>query len=179
MKYAIGPRREIGIRTIFNIVGPLSNPAGATHQLVGVFDKSLLKLFAEVLKSLGSKQALVVHGNDGLDEITTTTSTNIAQLSKSGEIRQYVIEPEEFGIRRAEMDELKGGNDEENAVIITNILGGEIGAKSDCAILNAGAAIYIAELADTIQEGIEKARESISSGAATKKLDELIKATKI
>jgi len=173
MKYAIGPRREIGIRTIFNIVGPLSNPAGATHQLVGVFDNSLLRLFMEVLKELGSKRALAVRGDDGLDEITTTTTTHVAELQDNGEIKEYTLEPEDFGIAKSSLEDLLGSDPEANAKSLGTILNGEPGAKTDCALMNAGAAIYISGNAESIQDGIRRARESISSGMAMAKLDAL------
>ncbi|MEO0293272.1 MAG: anthranilate phosphoribosyltransferase [candidate division WOR-3 bacterium] len=174
MKYAIGPRREMGIRTIFNILGPLTNPAGAKRQLLGVYSKELTSTIANVLLNLGSIHCMVVHGEDGLDEITTTGKTFVSEL-KMGEIIEYTITPEDFGIKRANLEELKGGTPEENAKITVSILKGEKGPKRDVTLLNAGAAIYIAGKANSLEEGIEKAKESIDSGEALRKLDLLKK----
>jgi len=176
MKYAIGPRREIGIRTIFNIVGPLTNPAGAKHQLLGVFDQKYLETVAFALDSLGSKHAMIVCSSDGIDEITTTSVTNAYEL-KNGKIKDFVIDPEHFGFKPAKLEELLGNTPEENAQIILAILEGKEGYKTDVAILNAGAAIYVADKVESIKEGIELARKSIKSGMAKDKLQSLIKYT--
>lgn len=176
MQYAIGPRREIGIRTIFNILGPMTNPAGATNQLLGVYDAELTRPMAEALGRLGSKHALVVHGKDGLDEVTTTDKTQISEL-KGGKVKTFEISPRDFGIKKAKPEELRGGDPAENAKIAMDILSGEKGPAYDIVILNAGCAIYAADKAPDIKEGIKSAEESIESGAALGKLQELKEAT--
>lgn len=173
MKYAIGPRREIGIRTIFNILGPLTNPAGAKSQVLGVYDVGLTEPLAHVLKNLGSRHVFVVHGADGLDEITTTDKTFVTEL-KDGEVRSFVINPEDFDVTRANKADLIGGTVEENAKIALDILQGEKGAKRDVVLLNASAAIVTGGLASDFAEGIRLASESIDSGKAMKKLEALI-----
>jgi len=172
MKYAMPARKEIGKKTIFNILGPLTNPAGATHQLIGVYDASLTERLAQVLNNLGTQHALVVHGEDGLDEITTTGKTSISELCK-GKINNYQISPEDFGFKKARLEALSGGAPQDNAGILLDILQGKAGPKSDIVLLNAGAAIYTAEKAGSIKEGIKLAVDSISSGRALKKLEEL------
>ena len=172
MKYAIGPRKEIGIRTVFNILGPLTNPAGAQCQLLGVYDSALTNPLANVLKNLGSSQAMVVHGLDGLDEITTTCKTKISEVKK-GEVTDYELNPQDFGFSLAEKKDLLGGTVEENAELILNILKGEEGAARDIVLLNAGAALYIYGKASDIAKGIELAAQSIDTGAAMGKLDSL------
>ena len=176
MQYAIGPRRELGIRTIFNILGPMTNPAGATNQLLGVYDAELTRPIAEALGRLGSKHALVVHGKDGLDEVTTTDKTQISEL-KGGKVKTFEISPRDFGIKKAKPEELRGGDPAENAKITMDILSGEKGPAYDIVILNAGCAIYAADKASNIKEGIKSAEESIESGAALGKLQELKEAT--
>lgn len=176
MQYAVGPRREIGIRTMFNILGPLTNPAGATHQLLGVYDYRLTKLVAQALGELGSKHALVVHGDDGLDEVTTSDSTQVSEL-KGGKVTSYEITPMEFGIRKSKPGELKGGDASQNAKIAIAVLSGEKGPQRDIVIINAGCAIYAADGAKSIKEGIEIAEESIESGEGLKKLEQLKEAT--
>ncbi|RJQ33364.1 MAG: anthranilate phosphoribosyltransferase [Actinobacteria bacterium] len=176
MKYAIGPRRQIGIRTVFNILGPLTNPAGAKNQLLGVYDPKLTKTMAEVLQKLGSESAMVVHG-DGLDELSTTGTNQIYQLSE-GKITSYQIEPEELGLARVSIDELKGGSPKENAEITSAILKGQPGAKQDIVLLNSAAALVAAQKTSNIEEGLKLAKESIDSGAANKKLEDLIAFTK-
>ncbi|MBW2990058.1 anthranilate phosphoribosyltransferase [Candidatus Woesearchaeota archaeon] len=172
MKYAIGPRKELGVRTIFNILGPLTNPAEAPYELMGVFDPSLVKPLAEVLGKLGCRHALVIHGN-GLDEITLDAPTKVAEY-RDGHVSCYEIRPSEFGIRLAELKDIKGGSPEDNAKITLSILSGkEKGPKRDIVLLNAGAAIYTAGKASSIKEGIVLAKESIDSGKALEKLDEL------
>lgn len=174
MKYAITPRREIGIRTIFNILGPLTNPAGAKGQVLGVYNKSLTEPLAYVLKNLGSDHVFVVHGADGLDEITTTDKTFVSEL-KNGVVYSYTINPENFGIPKADKSELIGGTIDENAKIVLNILKGEKGAKRDIILINAGTAIVAGGKAEDIGEGIALAEESIDSGKALQKLEMLIK----
>lgn len=173
MKYALAPRREIGIRTVFNLLGPLTNPAGATVHLLGVYQSDLLPLVAEALKSLGSKAAFVVHGLDGYDEISITGQTDICQL-KDGQIRRWQIEPEEVGLERASPGEIRGGSAEQNAQIVLAVLKGERGARRNVVLLNAAALFVAAERARDLKEGIEIAAEAIDSGRALKKLEELI-----
>lgn len=172
MKHAIGPRREIGIRTIFNTIAPLTNPAGARAQVLGVYASELTKLHANVLKNLGTQHAFVVHGDDGLDEITTTTTTRVSEL-RNGEIRTYTLDPTTLGIPMTEPDELRGGTQEENAEITMNILKGEKGPKRDIVLLNAAAAIVAGGKAQNIENGLELAANSIDSGRALEKLEGL------
>lgn len=170
-------RRELGMRSIFNIIGPLSNPSGAKAQVIGVFSKELTKTFAEAMKVMGVKRALVVYGEDGMDEITTTGKTFIAEI-KGGEIKEYTISPERFGIKIAKKENITGGNSEENSKIAVSILKGEEkGAKRDIVCFNAGAAIYIAGLADSIADGIKLAEKSIDEGKAYNKLLEVARVT--
>ena len=173
MKYAIVPRREMGVRTIFNLLGPLSNPAQTKYQLLGVYDKKWVRPLAEVLKNLGSFRAMVVHGVDGLDEITITGQTYVAELREE-EIKEWTIEPEQFGLSRSLLSEIRGGSPGYNAELIREVLSGASGARTDIVLLNAGAGIYIAGKAKSIQEGIELARRSIKSGKALEKLHNLI-----
>jgi anthranilate phosphoribosyltransferase len=172
MKYAIGPRRELGIRTFFNILGPMTNPAGAKRQLIGVYSRDLVETVSGVLADLGSERAFVVHGNDGLDEITTTDETYIAEIN-GGKISTYSVSPEDFGIARAKPEDLTGGETDENAVIFKSILSGEKGPKSDIVLLNSAFAICAGGGAETPQEGLEIAVKSIESGAAMAKCNEL------
>ena len=174
MKHAIGPRREIGIRTIFNILGPLTNPAGAEVQILGVFRKDLPGVMAEVLGKLGCRRALVVHGEDGMDEITTTGSSHVAEW-QDGRVRQYTVHPEDFGIPVGTIDEIRGGNAEENARIILELFEGKKGGKRDIVLLNAGAALHAAGSADTIEKGIELARQAIDDGKAMERLQAMIR----
>ncbi len=173
MKYAIGPRRQIGIRTIFNILGPLTNPANASCQVIGVYDEKLCQTLAMVLKNLGTKHALVVHGLDGLDEITVTTETKIAEL-KNNEVKTYLIKPQDFGMPVASLDELRGADAKQNADIVLNILNGEKGPKRNIILLNASAALLAAGKARDLKDGIEIAAHSIDRGAALNKLKSLI-----
>ncbi len=176
MKYAIGPRREIGIRTIFNALGPLTNPAGAQTQVLGVYDKNLTEPLARVLGNLGSKHVFVVHGEDGLDEITTTTNTYVSELVH-GEVRSYTLNSTELGIPKAEAQDLAGGTPEENAAMTLAILQGESGPKRDIVLLNAAAAIVTGGKADNLQDGIALAAETVDSGEALEKLEALKKMT--
>jgi len=172
MKYAIGPRKELGIRTVFNILGPLTNPAEASYELMGVFSSDLTEPLAAVLGKLGCKHAFVVHGN-GLDEITLEGETRVSEY-KDGHVRNFTIKPTDFGIRIADLNEIKGGSPEECAKIIIAILTGkEKGAKRDVVLLNAGTAIFVAGKADSIKKGIDIAKNSIDSGKALKKLEQL------
>lgn len=176
MKYAIGPRREIGIRTIFNILGPLTNPAGAQVQVLGVYDAALTETLANVLKNLGSSHVFVVHGADGLDEITITDKTYVSELV-DGQVKSFTIAPEDFGMSRADAPILVGGEAEENARITLDILGGEEGPRRDIVLLNSAAVIMAGGKAANLVEGIQVAAESIDSGKALEKLELLKKAT--
>lgn len=176
MKYAVGPRREIGIRTIFNLLGPLTNPARATHQLVGVYDHALTDVAAHVLNNLGSTRAMVVHGHEGLDEISLTGPTAVAEVSRGGVIN-HTLNPEEFGLELCSLEELKGGDPDQCATIATDVLKGTKGPTRDIVVLNSGAALYVSEKTASIAEGIELARESIDTGRADEKLRSLIRVT--
>ena len=174
MKYAMGARKALGTRTVFNILGPLCNPAGVDRQLMGIFEGSLTDKVAKVLKKLGSKHAMVVHGYDGLDEISTTASTKISHLQENNTIESTAVSPADFGMVKASLEDLKGGEPDENAVIIKNILNNtDQGKKADIVILNAGAGIFIGGKSKTLKEGVEVARASIKSGAALEKLNQL------
>ncbi|MDP3297814.1 MAG: anthranilate phosphoribosyltransferase [Thermodesulfovibrionia bacterium] len=172
MKYAVGPRKEMGIRTIFNILGPLTNPAGAKRQVLGVFNDALTESMAAVLANLGTTHAFIVHGEDGLDEITNTDKTKITEL-KNSRIDTYFITPEDLGFTRAKKEDLLGGEAEENAQIVIDILNGKKGPKRDITIMNAAAALITGDRAKSFSEAIEKASKSIDSGAALKKLEEI------
>ena len=172
MKHAIGPRRELGVRTIFNILGPLTNPASATHQVIGVFDAALTEALANVLGRLGTRAAFVVHGADGLDELSITGVNRVSHL-RSGEVTTFELDPLDFGIPRAHIADLLGGSAEENAATLRAILSGdERGPKRDIVILNAAAALATEE--DDWESAIVRAQESIDSGAALAKLDALV-----
>jgi len=173
MKHAIGPRREIGIRTIFNVLGPLTNPAGANVQVLGVYDPGLTEVMAGVLKKLGARAAMVVHGDGCFDEITIVGETKVSEL-KGGKIRTYRIKPEDFGMKRASVRSIKGGDAAVNAEIIRGVLTGKKGAARDVVLLNAGAALAAAGRAKNMKEGVKLAAESIDSGAAARKLELLI-----
>jgi anthranilate phosphoribosyltransferase len=173
MKYVAPVRRELGIRTIFNILGPLVNPAGASMELLGVYDEDMIEPMAKVLSNLGVKSALVVFGQDGLDEISLSSPTSICEL-RNGFIRSYVIEPEQFGFTRCKKEELKGGSPAENAQITRNILAGEKGPKRDAVLINSAAAIHIAKPEVSIEEGIKIAAEVIDSGKAGDQLTQFI-----
>ncbi len=175
MRYAIGPRKALGIRTIFNILGPLTNPAGAQRQLMGVFAHSLTDLLAHVLKDLGLKSAMVVNGYGGLDELTVTGPNRISYLDEAGGISHLDVDPTELGFHMASLDDLRGGDPSENAAILRRVLAGsDTGPKRDIVLLNAGAAIMTAGLTSSIADGIIVARDSLDSGAALQKLDQLI-----
>ncbi len=173
MKYASPPRREIGIRTVFNILGPLTNPAGAESQLLGVADGALTMKMAEVLSLLGCHHALVVHGEDGLDEITLGAQTTVCEL-KEDEITRYLIDPEEFGFRRVSMASLRGGPPQESAAIIRRVLAGETGPHRDIVLINAAAALVAGDKAENLEQGIKIAAQAIDSGKASEILDKLI-----
>jgi anthranilate phosphoribosyltransferase len=176
MKYAVQPRREIGIRTIFNLLGPLTNPAGATHQLTGIYDGELTGLIVQVLKNLGTVRAMIVHGLEGLDEISLCGPTRVSEL-KEGQIRTYTLTPEELGLKRCRLEELHGGSPEECAAILRDVLRGEKGPKRDVVLLNSGAALYVSGAADSVAEGMRLATGSIDSGKAQEKLELLVQMT--
>ncbi|MDD1651590.1 MAG: anthranilate phosphoribosyltransferase, partial [Methanomicrobiales archaeon] len=175
MKHVLAPRREIGIRTVFNLLGPLSNPAGADVQLTGVYTPELTEKVADVLRLLGTRRAMVVHG-DGLDEITTTGGTDVAELI-DGVICTYRIHPSTFGIPVATRADLAGGDPAASARVLREILGGERGPLRDIVVLNAAAAIHLAGGARDIHEGLRVAASSVDTGAALEKLDRLVEAT--
>ena len=176
MKHALAPRQEMGMRTVFNILGPLINPLGANVRLMGVHSSSLTEPLARVLKNLGVRNAFVVWGEDGLDEISINARTRITEL-KEGKIKTYYIRPEDFGIQRASLEEIMGGDREKNTRILKDILGGEKGAKRDVVLINAAACLIAAARAKSFKEGIEIATESIDSGKAKEKLGALISFT--
>lgn len=173
MKYAIGPRKEMAVRTIFNVLGPLTNPASAPNQVLGVFSDELLEPMANVLQKLGSRHVLVVHARDGLDEISIGDKTEIAEL-KDGLVRRYSIQPEDFGMQRTPISEIRADSAEHSLEIIRHLLEDQPGPARDIVILNAGAAIYAAGVVDSLKQGVAKAAEVISSGEARNRLDKLI-----
>jgi anthranilate phosphoribosyltransferase len=172
MKYAIGPRREIGIRTIFNVLGPLTNPAKVTSQVMGVYAADLTTLLARALGNLGTTHAFVVHGMDGLDEITITDRTKVSEF-KNGKVEDYFIHPSDFGLATGKAEDLKGGDAKENAAITIDVLKGQKGPRRDIVLLNAAAALAAAGRATDLKEGIALAAASIDSGAAMNKLEQL------
>jgi anthranilate phosphoribosyltransferase len=176
MKYAVQPRRDIGIRTIFNILGPLTNPAMARYQLIGIYSGDLVAMIAHVLKNLGSVRALVVHGLEGLDEISLCGPTKVAEL-RDGEVREYTVEPEQLGLKRCLLEDLHGGSAGESAVIVQAVLDGKPGPTRDVVLLNSGAALYVSGNAATLQNGMRLAAESIDSGKARHKLQQLVEMT--
>ena len=174
MKYVAPIRKELGIRTVFNILGPLSNPAGANMELMGVYDEDLVQPLAQVMANLGVTRGMVVFGQDSLDEISMSAPTSVCEI-KDGKFTSYVLTPEQFGYKRCQKEELQGGTPQENAAITRAILEGqETGAKRQAVCLNAGAALYIAGKADDLASGVKLAEELIDSGAALKKLEEFI-----
>jgi len=172
MKHVLGPRRELGIRTIFNVLGPLTNPANANAQVLGVYEEKLVEVIANVLKNLGSRFAFVVHGLDTLDEITITGPTKISEL-RNNEVNTYYIKPQDFDIPLAQLEDIKGGNAKQNAKIIIDVLSGKKGPKRDVVLLNSAAALVAAVKARDFKEGIKLASDSIDSKRALKKLEEL------
>lgn len=174
MKHAIGPRKEMAVRTIFNVLGPLTNPAGAPNQLLGVFADDLVEPLAEVLNKLGSNHVMVVHSEDGMDEISIGAATKVSEL-KDGKVTSYSITPEQFGFNKTNISELAVSGAEESLAVIKKVLNNEAGPAKDIVKFNSGAAIYVAGLADSLEAGIEKAEEVIASGAAKAKLEELVK----
>lgn len=176
MRFVGAVRKEMGIRTLFNVLGPLANPAGATMQLFGVYSEELVEPLAHVLRNLGVKRAMVVYGRDSMDEISLSAETKVCEF-KNDEFKSYVIKPEDLGLTRCNKEDLVGGTPQENAAIVNDILGDAKGPKTDVVLLNAGAAIYLASDGITLKDGIEKAREIIVSGKAKKQLKEFIEET--
>lgn len=172
MKHAAPVRRELGVRTLFNLLGPMTNPAGAKRQVMGVFHKDLTGLLARVLQRLGSEHVMVVHGADGMDEISFTGDTYVAEL-KDGEVREYVINPARFGMPVQEVQTIRIKDAAESKAMVLAVLAGKTGPARDIVLLNAGAAIYVSGVADSIEAGIAKAADVIDTGAAMKKLDQL------
>jgi anthranilate phosphoribosyltransferase len=171
----VGPvRRELGIRTVFNILGPLSNPAGAKMQLMGVYEEALVEPLARVLLNLGVKNAMVVYGNDGLDEISMSAPTTVCEI-KEGQFSSYKIAPEDFELNRCAKEDLVGGTPDENAEITRRILEGEKGPKRDAVLINSAAALYIAQRVNSLKEGLKLAEEIIDSGKAKEQLEKFIK----
>ena len=176
MKHAIGPRKEMAVRTIFNVLGPLTNPAGAPNQVLGVFDKAWVEPLAQVLKNLGSEHVLVVHAEDGLDEISIGSETHVAEL-KDGEVKTYTIKPEDFGMQSVSLEKVRAKDADDSLSIIRSVMDNNDGPAKDIVCLNAGAAIYAAGLAGTLAEGVARAQEVIASGEAKGKVDALVAAT--
>lgn len=176
MRFVGAVRKEMGIRTLFNVLGPLANPAGATMQLFGVYSEELVEPLAHVLGNLGVKRAMVVYGKDSIDEISLSAETKVCEF-KNDEFKSYIIKPEDLGIARCNKKDLVGGTPQENAAIVNDILGGAKGPKTDVVLLNAGAAIYLASDGITLKDGIEKAREIIVSGKAKEQLEKFIEET--
>jgi len=173
MKYAIGPRKEMGVRTLFNLLGPLSNPAGTVNQLIGVFSTDWVEPLAQVLKRLGSQHVLVVNAEDGLDEISIASASNIAEL-KDGVVSSYQITPEQFGLQRSSLESLAVDGPESSLAMLKSVLNNQAGAAKDIVALNSGAAIYAANLTATLDEGIKKALQVIENGSALEKFNALI-----
>ena len=176
MKFAVPVRRDMGIRTIFNVLGPLTNPAGAQRQVVGVFDAALTEVLAEVLLDLGSEHALVVHGDGGLDELSTLGSSYVSEL-RDGQVKSYSVRAEDLGIRKASPADLRGGDSKRNAEIINGILNGRKGPARDIAVLNAGAAVFVSGIAVDLRDGITKATRAIDNGSASAKLERWVQET--
>jgi len=176
MKHAIGPRKEMGVRTIFNVLGPLTNPAGAPNQVIGVFSKDWLEPLAEVLKQLGSHHVMVVHADDGMDEISIASATSVAEL-KDGEIKTYTIEPEDFAMNKADLSEIKAVDSADSLQIIKSVFDNNEGAAKDIVSLNAGAAIYVSGLAETLAQGVDMAKSAIADGKAKNKFESLVEYT--
>jgi anthranilate phosphoribosyltransferase len=173
MKHAIGPRRELGVRTIFNVLGPLTNPAGVPDQLLGVFSEDLLEPMAQVLQRLGSRHVMVVHSRDGLDEISIGDSTEVAEL-KEGEVLRFTLRPEDYGFRRTSLDGVRVQSAEESLAMLRGVLEDKPGPARDIVVLNAGAAIYVAGVTDSLAEGMRWADAAIASGEARNRLDRLV-----
>jgi anthranilate phosphoribosyltransferase len=173
MRHAIGPRKEMGVRTIFNVLGPLTNPAGAPNQVIGVFDGDLVEPLAQVLKQLGSEHVMVVHSEDGMDEISISAKTLVAEL-KNGEVVSYSISPTDFGLEMAALSELKVEGVEQSLAMIQSVLANTAGPARDIVSMNAGAAIYVSGIADSLEDGIAKARTAIAEGKASQVMAHLV-----
>jgi len=173
MKHAIGPRKEMAVRTIFNVLGPLTNPASAPNQVIGVFSKDWIEPLAQVLKKLGSRHVMVVHADDGMDEISIASATSVAEL-KDGKITTYSVQPEDFSMSRADLTAIKAKDSDDSLKIIKAVLDNQDGAAKDIVCLNAGAAIYVSGLTESLAAGIEKAKAVIADGKAKEKFDALI-----
>jgi len=173
MKHAIGPRKEMAVRTIFNVLGPLTNPASAPNQIIGVFSKDWVEPLAQVLKQLGSRHVMVVHADDGMDEISIGSATSVAEL-KEGEVTTYRIKPEDFSMQRADLASIKAKDSADSLRIIQSVFENQSGPAQDIVCLNAGAAIYVSGLTDSLSAGIEKARVAIADGSAKDKFAALI-----
>jgi anthranilate phosphoribosyltransferase len=173
MKHAIGPRREMGVRTLFNVLGPLTNPAGVPNQLLGVFSDELLEPLAEVLRRLGSRHVMVVHSHDGLDEISVGDKTEVAEL-KDGSVHRFSVQPEDFGLKRSPIAGILATDPQDSVKTIVSVLDDTPGPARDIVVLNAGAAIYVAGLAGSLKDGVRKADAAIASGEARNRLDRLV-----
>ena len=176
MKHAIGPRREMAVRTVFNVLGPLTNPAAAPNQIIGVFDGELVELMARVLQQLESRHVMVVHGEDGMDEISISAPTRVAELN-NGEISSYTLSPADFGMETASVETLRVGSAQQSLEMIRAVLANQAGSARDIVCLNAGAAIYVSGVSDTLAAGVDAARAAISSGKAATVLDNLVART--
>jgi anthranilate phosphoribosyltransferase len=176
MKHAIGPRREMAVRTIFNVLGPLTNPAGAPNQVMGVFSKDLVEPLAHVLQRLGSEHVLIVHAEDGMDEISIATPTFVAELN-NGKVSSYTIQPEDFGMQRASLDKIRAADSAHSLDIIKSVFENKEGPAKDIVSMNAGAAIYAAGLSQTLTDGVKKAQGVIASGEVNGKLEQLVSKT--
>jgi len=176
MKHAMDARRDLAVRTIFNMAGPVTNPAGVSRQVIGVYSKEIAPVIAETVRKLGADHVMVVHGEDGLDELSVSAPTYILEL-KAGNMEKRTIRPEDAGLRQHNAEGLKGGNSIENAGIVRSILQGETGARRDFVLINAGAVIYVSGLADTLREGVGMAARSIDTGSAMDVLDTLVHVT--
>ena len=174
MKYAIGPRKELAVRTIFNVLGPLTNPAKAPNQVMGVYDKNLIEPIANVLKELGSRHVMVVHSDDGLDELSIADKTYVAEL-KDGNVSTYSVHPEDFGLTLGDLKDIRADNADASLALITEAFSGRNGTAKNIISLNAGAAIYVSGLTTSLQSGIDRANQVLSDGSSQKKLDEYIK----
>ena len=176
MRHVVHIRNELGLRTIFNLLGPLANPAGAKRQLLGVYASQWLRPLAEVLRTLGCEKAWLVHGRDGMDEISVCAATDVVELYQ-GEIREFTITPESLGFERAEISDLLGGTAQDNALALQQLLSGKLGAYRNCVILNTGAALMVADHVASLQEGCALAASAIDSGKARETLDAFILST--
>ena len=176
MKHAIGPRKEMGVRTLFNVLGPLTNPAAAPNQVMGVFSEAWVEPLAEVLGRLGSRHVLVVHSGDGMDEISVGAPTRVAEM-RDGEVRTFTLDPEHFGLGRHAIETLRAKDVAASLAMIRTVLDGQEGPAHDVVVLNAGAAVYAAGVAGTLEQGVERAREAVASGAARRVLERLVEFT--